>query len=380
MIYMYSIALIIIKLTFLQGVIYSLIFIFNKKKNISFVLLGFFLFTTVGPHLGKILSEVDPSIRFFPANFFILSPAILFLYTKSVIGLLKNRDFYHLIPGIIDFFFSVSLFLFPDDLGVKFYDSKYPFVTIFFVYIIPAYYVIYAFKSIIIINENKLKIPMLYSIDELNRLNWIKITCYILIVANLFEAITSLMMISQSFTLYAYLFAVCMSAFVIYWITIYGLNQKNLFLSLISTEEKEEAFSPIDDTNLEKPLEQKKNYLDDDSRERFDLIVSFINTTNIYKNKDLNLFLLSDLIQMPYREVSRLINIHSNKNFNQFINEFRINEAKRLIALDSLNKFNLSGVALEVGFNSRSTFFTSFKSVTGMTPIEFKNKGDMNLK
>ena len=377
---MYSIALIIIKLTFLQGVIYSLIFIFNKKKNISFVLLGFFLFTTVGPHLGKILSEVDPSIRFFPANFFILSPAILFLYTKSVIGLLKNRDFYHLIPGIIDFFFSVSLFLFPDDLGVKFYDSKYPFVTIFFVYIIPAYYVIYAFKSIIIINENKLKIPMLYSIDELNRLNWIKITCYILIVANLFEAITSLMMISQSFTLYAYLFAVCMSAFVIYWITIYGLNQKNLFLSLISTEEKEEAFSPIDDTNLEKPLEQKKNYLDDDSRERFDLIVSFINTTNIYKNKDLNLFLLSDLIQMPYREVSRLINIHSNKNFNQFINEFRINEAKRLIALDSLNKFNLSGVALEVGFNSRSTFFTSFKSVTGMTPIEFKNKGDMNLK
>jgi AraC-like DNA-binding protein len=75
---------------------------------------------------------------------------------------------------------------------------------------------------------------------------------------------------------------------------------------------------------------------------------------------------------MPYREVSNVINKFANKNFNLFLNEFRIDEAKRLINNDSSDKFNLTWIAEEVGFNSRSSFFAAFKTISGTTPDKYK--------
>lgn len=372
---MIEFASIILKLTFFQGLIFSLIFIFNKKKNLSFILLGLFLLTSVGPNLGRILVELNPKLIYFPANFLILAPVILFLYTKSVLGVLIKKDYYHIIPGIIDFIFSLLMFIYPAELASKFYDTRLPYSTILFVYILPAYYIFYASQSVLTINKYKKEIPKLYSTDELNRLNWLKTTCYILIVANLFDAITSIMVINQNFALYAYLFAVCVSAFVIYWISVFGLNQKNLFLSMLTIENVIETNQNLVIQNNSVSLEKKsQSTFDEDLESKYQQIISFFDATKVFKNKEINLFMVADLLQMSYRDVSKLINNYGNKNFNQFINEFRIKEAQKLIKEDTFDKFNLSGIAEEVGFNSRSTFFAAFKSITGMTPIEFKNK------
>jgi len=84
------------------------------------------------------------------------------------------------------------------------------------------------------------------------------------------------------------------------------------------------------------------------------------------------LFTFANRLQMPYREVSNVINKFANKNFNLFLNEFRIDEAKHLINNDSSDKFNLTWIAEEVGFNSRSSFFAAFKTISGTTPTEYK--------
>ncbi len=70
--------------------------------------------------------------------------------------------------------------------------------------------------------------------------------------------------------------------------------------------------------------------------------------------------------------MSWLINTHSQKNFNRFVNEFRIEEAKRLLSDPEFDNLNFSGIAEEIGFNSRSSFFTNFKIIEGITPLEFK--------
>lgn len=214
---------------------------------------------------------------------------------------------------------------------------------------------------------------MLYSMDELSRLDWIKITCYILIVANAFEAINSLMVIEATYATYAYLFSTLLSGFVFYWVSIYGLNQRNLFLTIALNDDELEPQnpSPTNTVNHVATVKEQPKF-DEKSEEQFQSIIAFFNKTKVYKDKEINLFSVADLLQMPYRDVSRLINNYGNKNFNQFINEFRIEEAKKLIDEDHLDKFNLLGITEQVGFNSRSTFFAAFKAITGMTPAEYK--------
>lgn len=88
--------------------------------------------------------------------------------------------------------------------------------------------------------------------------------------------------------------------------------------------------------------------------------------------KDSNL-LLPDLAKkmkiLPHR-LSQLINDNLGTNYTAYINEHRIEEAKMMIA--SNDHFKLETIGYECGFNSRSTFFATFKKYTGTTPAKYK--------
>ena len=58
-----------------------------------------------------------------------------------------------------------------------------------------------------------------------------------------------------------------------------------------------------------------------------------------------------------------------NKNFSLFINEYRIEEAKRI--LDSKSKLKIEVIAEMCGFNSNSTFYSVFKKITNTTPAKY---------
>ena len=111
----------------------------------------------------------------------------------------------------------------------------------------------------------------------------------------------------------------------------------------------------------EKAFVDQKNNKSEVYQEMYIKIVAFVSETKIYKDKELNLFTIANLLQMPYREVFNVINSLANKNFNLFLNEYRVEEAKQLIRDDSSDKFNLTWIAEEVGFNSRSTFLRHLK-------------------
>ena len=70
--------------------------------------------------------------------------------------------------------------------------------------------------------------------------------------------------------------------------------------------------------------------------------------------------------------VSNYINSSRNKNFNQYINELRINYAvNRLMNEPTLKKYTIDALAEEVGFNSRKTFSDAFLEHTGCRPSRF---------
>lgn len=93
-----------------------------------------------------------------------------------------------------------------------------------------------------------------------------------------------------------------------------------------------------------------------------------------YLNPQLNLRGLSSQLDIHPNQLSWLLNESFGKNFNEFVNAYRIQHFKRL-ALDASNAhISLLGLAFESGFNSKTVFNTSFKKETGLTPKAFVNQ------
>lgn len=94
-----------------------------------------------------------------------------------------------------------------------------------------------------------------------------------------------------------------------------------------------------------------------------------VNEQELFKNPDLTLSELAKKTKVRPHLLSQLLNDNLNKSFSQFINEYRIREAKVLLKTDANLKTEI--IAEMCGFNSNSTFYTAFKKVTNTTPAKF---------
>ncbi|MCG8331871.1 MAG: helix-turn-helix domain-containing protein [Chitinophagales bacterium] len=94
----------------------------------------------------------------------------------------------------------------------------------------------------------------------------------------------------------------------------------------------------------------------------------------LYKNPLLSRMIIAERLGLSEGHFSKLINANLGKSFTQYINEYRIKEAIALLANPAFHTFSIVAIGEEVGFNSKSTFYKSFKEVTGRTPGEFKKQ------
>lgn len=91
----------------------------------------------------------------------------------------------------------------------------------------------------------------------------------------------------------------------------------------------------------------------------------------IYLENELSLPMLAEKLGVSLHDASYLINKIAGENFYNFINRYRVEEAKRLLNSDQAKKLNMLGIAFESGFNSKTAFNTAFKKWVGITPSEY---------
>ncbi len=94
--------------------------------------------------------------------------------------------------------------------------------------------------------------------------------------------------------------------------------------------------------------------------------------TGIHKNSKLKLKAVAEELNIPTHQLSQVLNDNLGKSFNVYINEYRIKAACQL--LKTPHNLSLEGIGYEVGFNSKSTFFTTFKKITGKTPAQYQQE------
>ncbi len=101
-------------------------------------------------------------------------------------------------------------------------------------------------------------------------------------------------------------------------------------------------------------------------------LITFMNDKKPYLDFELTLQKLSIKTKIPEKELSLLINHHLGKHFFDFINEYRINDAKKLLQAPSKKDLTVLEILYEVGFNSKSSFYSAFKKATNQTPTQYR--------
>lgn len=92
----------------------------------------------------------------------------------------------------------------------------------------------------------------------------------------------------------------------------------------------------------------------------------------LFSDEEISLSSFAQELQISPHQLSQILNERVNKNFYQYINEYRIDEAKKIL-VERADDTILS-IAYSVGFNSKSAFNKSFKQFTGLTPLEYRKK------
>jgi AraC-like DNA-binding protein len=112
---------------------------------------------------------------------------------------------------------------------------------------------------------------------------------------------------------------------------------------------------------------------EDQKTEYLKKVTAYMKSEKPYLDPELTIGQLSEKLSIPRRYVSQIINENLRQNFFDFVNSYRIQEAKTLLAASSSTKKNILEILFDAGFNSKSVFNAAFKKHTSMTPRQFKN-------
>ena len=131
----------------------------------------------------------------------------------------------------------------------------------------------------------------------------------------------------------------------------------------------------IEIANLEESQKQKvpKQKISNEQQIINDLL-SIIEENNYFLNPSCTIDELAKKISTNRQYLSKIVNDRFQSNFNNFINTYRVKEARKLLLDNEYNKYTIDAIAKLSGFNNKATFNTAFKKNTGVTPSFFKKE------
>lgn len=330
------------------------------KKSISDRLLSAWLFLLALEFLTVgIESRILPNFIFLSNSFLLFNPA-LYLYTCSLTKSnfeLKWKQLFHLAPW---FFFKIASWIIKEPQSFETYFQ--PNHTLWFRLLFGIFgvisWVVYLWLTGVILTRHRKQIQNEFStIDLFKKIGWIHfivvfyiLYCFSVLIWSLFNII---ILNTASVTIFNY----SVLLFFIYIFGFYGLKQQEIFKRI-----------PIENGNSK----QQNSILNETASENVKTkILNYFHKEKPYLNPDLNMTLLSETLKIPKHHLTEVLNGKLGKNFFQFVNEYRIEAVKKELS-NPKNPYSIEAIGYECGFNSKSTFFSVFKNITGQTPMEYK--------
>lgn len=161
----------------------------------------------------------------------------------------------------------------------------------------------------------------------------------------------------------AVIFVVLGTASLIYFLVYRNKSLRNLYERNV---ELTRSFSSVPEILPEAQQEDSSPL-----KKVFDELVTAMENEKIYTDPTLTVDSVTQKLQTNKKYLSNSIAVYTKDNFNNFINSYRIREARRIILQKP--SLSLNEVMYACGFNSRTPFYTAFQKNTGMSPQQFKD-------
>ena len=264
---------------------------------------------------------------------------LFFLYCKAIIhqqSSIQPKDLLHFLPGVFSILLGIVIWEQPvTNISVT--------VALIIFLILYSHLLIYLLKSKFQLINRTQNLPKSQKAKEwLNLLFYGLILIWGIYVLNLFEEKIP------------YIIGPVFYSLIVYSITYLAISKK--YLQVISG------------------LKYKTTGTDDKEDEHlFSLIENVIKEEKFFLKPDISLGMLSKILKVSPQKISLIINSKLGYNFNEYINRQRINQSLEIIKNPKSNSLTIASISIDSGFNSLSSFNTSFKKFVGKTPSAYRN-------
>ena len=362
---------------FLLFFISVFLFTSEKGKRISNFLIGSF-FLAICLNLTDsflLLKQVYfqyPSLALWGSSLLLLCGPFIFLYTQSVIYKdfwFSKKKFVHFVPFIISFSASEASYLAAGaatqvEILKKIIERQLPSSVYMVSSIIYFHFFIYLFISLRAVKRYELAAANQYSESKKVTLGWLKTTIWFFLALMIVSAINGYLSFQSVGNIY----------FVILSLMVFLLLLFIIFV-LFKALRNPQIFSAWEEKQIEEAIQVPKTAMlqqDNEKQKALEKLQKHMQTAKPFLEPELTLDELANQLSIKPKMLSQTINELLRQNFFEFINNYRIEEAKRLLTNPKDKKITVLEVMYEVGFNSKSSFNTLFKKATGLTPSEFK--------
>jgi AraC-like DNA-binding protein len=367
----FNFILIILLLGATQGVFLALL-LFNKPGNksanrfLASLLLSYSAFLTDAAIMQSGLGWQFPPLLGLASGVIYLIAPLHYFYARSLIASdfsFRKKHLLHFLPFVV-FYLA---FLFPFYLLSAAEKITYlrndelqgpsP-ILMFFNWLLIFQGISYLTFTLHLLRKHSLKMMDNFSSLDKNNLRWLQNITLMTLALWVLEFLLKFLQIFQ-IAASIEISVPLLIAFLIYAMGYLGLRQPEIFSGFAGIKELKKY--------------ERSGLTKEKGQELLEKLVHLMEVEKPYTDSNLKLTQLAQMLATTPNYLSQVINEELEQNFFDFVNWYRIEEAKRLIADSANQMYTLLSIAFDVGFNSKSAFNTSFKKYTNMTPSQFRN-------
>lgn len=298
----------------------------------------------------------------------------LFLYSQSVLYKdfqFRKRKWLHFLPFIICFLFTETAYLLlsrQNKLVIlqDLIDRKIPTYTYWASAFIFLHFFIYAWACFRLITKFRKEASERFSDTDRNNISWLSSTLVFFVILMILGVMNSFVSLTSFARYYYFVLLLVMIGLMVF------LNR-----ILLKAMRKPEIFSIMEENPTPEEKSDAPKYAgsalsEADKQNMAGRLKTHMETARPYLDAELSLEQLAGELSVRPKLLSQVINEVLHQNFFDFVNRYRIDHARKLLANPPDKKMTVLEILYESGFNSKSSFNTLFKKYTGLTPSEFK--------
>jgi len=302
---------------------------------------------------------------------------LYFLYAKYLTReneTFNKKDWLHFLPFLLYKLFLIPFYFMNQNEIFDFLNSslisEHPLQYIIFNWVLIFQGLVYL---ILVINRVKKRDEFINEYFSSNfeiKLDWLKNASYLGILTTLVFMTENILLFINNRPSETFGLSSVAAGVYIYAIGYLGLSRSGVFTELTHIELKDIDLN-IKQNNSE--LYEKSGLTSEKADVYQQQLLQLMESEKPYRNNKLTLSELASMLLISSHNLSEIINTKENKNFFDFINQYRIEEVKKELVNPKNSNLTILAIAMDAGFNSKTSFNTLFKKFIGKTPSQYKD-------